>query len=40
MSQRSRKIVLDLSGNNIQDLSYAVARYKEVDEAAKIHTET
>ena len=36
VSQRSRKIVLDLSGNNIQNLSYAVARYNEVDEAAKL----
>ena len=37
MSQKSEKIVLDLSGNNIQNLSYAVARYKEEDEAAKLY---
>ena len=36
MSQKSKKIVLDLSGNNIQNLSYAVARYNEVDDKAKL----
>ena len=35
--EKSEKIVLDLSGNQISNLTYAVARYNNLDEGARLY---
>ena len=37
VSKKSDKIVLDLSGNQINNLTYAVARYNNGDEGARLY---
>ena len=37
LSEKSEKIVLDLSGNQISNLTYAVARYNNLDEGARLY---
>jgi len=37
LSDKSDKIVLDLSGNQIENLTYAVARYHNQDEGARLY---
>ena len=37
LSDKSEKIVLDLSGNQIENLTYAVARYHNQDEGARLY---